>query len=97
MIEDLTYPKGIDGKAVCQECGVAFKLISPAHLKKHNITMAEYRLKYPDCPISGSEYIASRYTFKDSVLFKSVEGKQSTPIIEEEEIEIEGVKIKHSV
>jgi len=97
MIDDLMYQKGIDGKAICQECGVAFKLVSPAHLKTHNMTLAEYKLKYPECPISSSAYKASRYTFKDSVLFKNIEGISSTPIEDEEEIEINVNKSKHTV
>jgi len=93
---DLKYPKGKAGKVVCQECGKAFKLLSPAHLKKHDITMAEYKLKYPECPISGAEYKATQFTFKDSVLFKDSEGLPSKPLDDDIEIAELSDKIEHS-
>lgn len=31
---------------VCLECGQAFKMLSPKHLKGHNLTPKEYRKKY---------------------------------------------------
>jgi hypothetical protein len=77
---DLKYPKGKNGKAVCQECGGEFMLISPAHLKKHGITMAEYKLKYPGCPVSGAEYKATKNVYHDSILFKNDEGLPSEPL-----------------
>jgi hypothetical protein len=98
MEVDLTYPKGKDGKAICQECGGEFMLITPAHLKKHGITIAEYKLKYPDCPVSGAEYKATRFTYKDSILFKDSEGLPSEPI--DDDLALEALKesgVKHSV
>jgi hypothetical protein len=95
---DLKYPKGINGKAVCQECGQECKLITPAHLKKHDITLAEYKLKYPGCPISGSQYKATRFTYKDSILFKDSEGLPSEPLDEDIALaELSEGYIKHSV
>lgn len=71
---ELNYPMvTADGRIYCQECGGVFSLITPAHLKKHNITFAEYKLKYPDCPISDKAYKAARYEQRESVLFKSNE------------------------
>ena len=75
MSGELNYPKVEGGKVVCQECGKAFRLITPSHLKQHDLTMAEYKLKWIGCPISFKEYEATRYKFKDSVLFKSTEGE----------------------
>ena len=97
MVIELGYPKGKDGKVICQECGTTFSMITPAHLKSHNMVMAEYRLKYPDCPISAAEYKASRFTYKDSVLFKGNEGIASD-LPEEEIVEIiDKDTHKHSV
>jgi len=48
-------------KVVCLECGLAFKILSPKHLKSHNLTPREYRKKYgfslrqPLCAKSLSE------------------------------------------
>jgi predicted transcriptional regulator len=35
-----------DDYLVCQICGEKFKTLSNTHLKKHNITPEEYKLKY---------------------------------------------------
>lgn len=77
MADDLKFPKGLNGKCVCQECGKAYGLITPAHLKTHNLTLDEYRLLYPDCPISGAQFLATTNTYHDSVLFKDKEGELS--------------------
>lgn len=48
-------------KVVCLECGQAFKMLSPKHLKSHDLTPKEYRKKYgfsmrqPLCAKSLSE------------------------------------------
>jgi len=98
MEVDLKYPKGKDGKVICQECGKSFMLLSPAHLKKHSITIAEYKLKYPDCPISGSQYKATTNTFKDSILFKNSEGLPSEPLDDDIALaELSEGYVKHSV
>lgn len=33
-------------KVVCLECGESFKMLSPKHLKSHDLTPKEYRKKY---------------------------------------------------
>ncbi len=33
-------------KIVCLECGQEFKMLSPKHLRSHNLTSKEYRKKY---------------------------------------------------
>lgn len=33
-------------KVVCLECGQEFKMLSPKHLKSHDLTSKEYRKKY---------------------------------------------------
>ncbi len=33
-------------KVVCLECGQEFKMLSPKHLKSHDLTPKEYRKKY---------------------------------------------------
>jgi len=48
-------------KVICLECGQAFKMLSPKHLKSHELTPREYRKKYgfsmrqPLCAKSLSE------------------------------------------
>lgn len=94
---ELKYPKGENGKVICQECGQSFKLLSPAHLKaKHKMTMAEYKLKYPGCPISGAQWNTSRNIYIDSILFKDDEQVESD--IPDDDIAIAELQgIPHSV
>jgi len=33
-------------KVICLECGQEFKMLSPKHLKSHDLTSREYRVKY---------------------------------------------------
>jgi len=33
-------------KIVCLECGESFKMLSPKHLRSHELTLKEYRAKY---------------------------------------------------
>jgi len=40
-----------DSKVTCEICKKQYRLISPLHLKTHNTTMAQYRLRYPDAPL----------------------------------------------
>jgi predicted transcriptional regulator len=48
-------------KVICLECGQSFKMLSPKHLKSHDLTPREYRKKYgfsmrqPLCAKSLSE------------------------------------------
>jgi len=98
MEVDLKYPKGKNGKAVCQECGGEYMLISPAHLKKHGITMAEYKLKYPECPVSGAEYKATKNVYHDSILFKDDEALPSVPLDDDVTLaELSEGIIKHTI
>ena len=52
-----------DGKVICQICGKSFMVISPKHLSgKHDIKYGEYKLRYPEAPLSNSEFNArSKY------------------------------------
>lgn len=89
MTIELKYPKGRNNKTICQECGQEFSLISPKHLKqKHNgMTIAEYKLKYPGCPISSKAFKASTSTYRDSILFQSDEELPRKVLESDEEIE----------
>lgn len=44
------------GKVRCQLCGKAYLVISPTHVKKHGITYDEYKMKFPDAPLSTDEF-----------------------------------------
>lgn len=66
--EDYPYPlKDESGKLICQICGKSYLIISPKHLLSHGIRYSEYKLRFPNAPLSTSEFAAqSRYgKFKD--------------------------------
>ncbi|OKY78892.1 MAG: Ribosomal protein S3 [Candidatus Methanohalarchaeum thermophilum] len=42
-----------DEHVVCRECGEEFKAITASHLGTHDMTMEEYKEKYPDAPTQG--------------------------------------------
>ena len=102
--EDYPYPLLDEkGKLVCQLCGKSFLVISPKHLvSKHDIRYSEYKLRFPDAPLSTSEFAASsRYgrvknIFDDEVIVEDeisdiedeFEGMEDPEIEEELEIDI---------
>jgi len=107
MSESLPYPKFDENKkVVCQICGKAFLVISPKHLSRiHGVTLAQYRTRYPDAPLSSEEF-RSRGKFGKLHLFKKEDerkrkGKPATediitdgePLVEElKELELEESK-----
>ncbi len=82
------YPLQQGGKVICQVCGRAFGKIVPSHLRSHGMTYDEYFEKYPDTPTIPDAFKAARYDQKDSVLFKSNEGKEKL-VVEHYEAEEE--------
>ena len=46
----------MDNKIQCQICKNFFEMISPTHLKKHNISMQEYKKMYPEKIIKLNHY-----------------------------------------
>jgi len=90
-----------DGKVNCQICGKSFMVISPKHLLNHKIKYGEYKLRFPDAPLSNSEFAAtSKYgkvkgIFDDEVkveeiddISKEFEGMEDPQIHEDMEIDI---------
>lgn len=58
MSEEYQYPFiNDDGKVLCQLCGKPYLVITPQHLKKsHNISYNEYKIRFPDAPLSCDEF-----------------------------------------
>ena len=69
-----------DKKVICQICGKPFQVISPKHLAKHNLRYAEYKLRFPDAPLSNSEFAASSKYGK----YKDVFNNDDEVIVEDE-------------
>lgn len=86
MSESLPYPKLDENeKVVCQICGKAFLVISPKHLSRiHDVTLAQYRTRYPDAPLSSKEF-RSRGKFGKLHLFKKEDEseRKGEPVIED--------------
>lgn len=104
--EEYPYPLlDESGKLICQLCGKKFLVISPKHLEsKHGVKYSEYRLRYPEAPLSTSEFAASsRYgrvknIFDDEEIIvedeinnieKEFDGLEDPEIDQEAEIDIE--------
>lgn len=57
------------GKVICQVCGKPYLVISPRHLGTHNIKYDEYKLRFPDAPLSSEEFNASSKYGKEKTIF----------------------------
>lgn len=92
------------GKVNCQLCGKPYLVISPMHLKKaHNIKYEEYKLRFPDAPLSSEEFAVRGLYGKNKDMFNpTVEEPVGEEVIiteedypdevDEEEIKIEELK-----
>lgn len=70
------------GEAICQICGIAFNLLTPAHLKIHSTTVKEYKEKYPGCPMS-SEAFKAKQNYRYEKIFKEPEKEVQIEEIQE--------------
>jgi hypothetical protein len=86
------------GKVVCQICGKSFLVISPLHLKKHNIIFSDYVKRYPNAPVSSEEFNKRSKIGRDKdTLFMEQQEKeivQSEVNPEIEELDIEKIMLK---
>jgi len=55
-------------KVICQICGRGFISITPTHLKTHNITFSEYKLRFPKAPIISNRSPIFHRDTNDKVL-----------------------------
>ena len=67
------------GKIICQICGKPFSIIAPSHLKKHNVTLDEYKNKFPDVALTSKQFNTSR-KYETSDMFTPKEPVIETPI-----------------
>lgn len=66
-----------EGKVICQLCGKAYLVISPRHLSSsHNITHSEYKLRFPNAPLSCEEFNAMGKYGKEKQIFVEKELKK---------------------
>lgn len=65
-----------EGKVVCQICGKAYLVISPRHLGTHKLTYSEYKLRFPDAPLSCEEFNVRGKYGKEKHIFVEEELKK---------------------
>lgn len=78
-----------EGKVICQVCGKPYLVISPRHLNTHNIKYDEYKLRFPDAPLSSDEFNAAAKYGKEKVVFveKEMETFEDETDLPDEEVE----------
>ena len=89
-MSEYSYPfLSDDGKVICQVCGKPFLVISPRHLGTHNIKYDEYKLRFPDAPLSSDEFNAAAKYGKEKTIFveKEMEKFEDEAELPDEEIE----------
>lgn len=84
-MSEYTYPYfSEDKKVICQVCGKPYLVISPRHLQKHNITYDQYKLRYPEAPLSCDEFaIKGKYGKEKQIFVKDELEKIEDEILEE--------------
>lgn len=82
------------GKVICQACGKSFLVISPKHLKKHNITYEDYTKRFPQAPLSSQEFIARGKYGKNKDLFVPNEIGEEQLVDEEANPDIEDLEVE---
>jgi len=69
-MSEYQYPyTNIEGKIICQICGKPFLVISPKHLANHKVTYSEYKIRFPEAPLSSKEFAAKGKYGKEKHLF----------------------------
>ena len=58
-----------EGKVICQICGKPFFVVSPRHIHLHNISYSEYKLRFPDAPLSCKAFAAKGKYGKEKNIF----------------------------
>ena len=76
----MKYPEFSEkGEVICQECGGAYKVLTGTHTRrKHNMSIDEYKAKYPEAPTSGKMF---------SLTMSQVQSK--TEIFKEKPVEVD--------
>jgi very-short-patch-repair endonuclease len=73
------------GKVICQVCGKKFMILTPSHLKTHNLKYGEYKTKFPDAPITNEEFKAmSKYSRPSKYSDEDIEILGTETVIDED-------------
>jgi hypothetical protein len=66
-------------KVKCAICSEMFPIITPSHLKKHHMSLSDYKEKFPDAPITSAQYKAKQKFLKGNLFAK----EKDNPVINE--------------
>lgn len=99
--EGFNYPSFNEkGKVICQVCGKAFMILTPSHLKTHDLKYSEYSKQFPGAPITNEEFKAlskyskPKYSKEDhAILGKEKVVDDDVPVIDDE-FELPEKKVK---
>jgi len=93
-MNEYQYPMFNDqGKVICQICGKPYLVISPRHLGTHNIKYGEYKLRFPEAPLSSEEFNASSRYGKEKTIFVEKEMSKFEEEIELPDEDIEEISV----
>lgn len=79
----------------CEVCGGMYSMINDKHLKKHNMSLWEYKLKYPDNKITSEAYSEvlsenyNRHLKHKGLIFRSKAELELEELLKEYNIEVE--------
>jgi hypothetical protein len=62
-MSEYPYPEfDQEGKVVCQLCGKSLNIISPSHLRKHDVNLQQYQEKFKDIHVTSEKFrVVSRF------------------------------------
>lgn len=61
----------MNDKVECSVCGKKYKVITSSHLRKHDISIEDYKLNYPDSPLSSQYFVE-----KMKVINRNINGRE---------------------
>lgn len=70
-MSELSYPEtNGEGKVLCQICGKPFSIITGGHLAKHNVTMSQYKSRFPGVTLASNDFKAKQKYVKSPIFKK---------------------------
>ena len=56
----------------CAVCGIELSYVNAPHLRKHGLTVAEYRQRYPEAPLMSLDYLKKQSVAQSARVFHRV-------------------------
>lgn len=89
-------------KVICQVCGKSYWTITPQHLRFHNVTMNEYKIKFPDAPIVSKisiqkSSVTHKARFSKLKIFINSEKPKVDEVITDNDIDLNSISIQEEL